>query len=98
MNGITYYKYSKLEPQKPVDSVYLYYYDKYNIEFDEDIAYVILFCGKTGDGKTKAINLFFNIIKGVKREDNYRFILIDEPKKSQKESQTEAVHFIFCKR
>ena len=97
LNDITYYKYSKLKTQKPLDSVYLNYYDKYNIEYDEDIAYVSLFCGKTGDGKTTAINAFFNIIKGVKREDNYRFILIDEPQKNPGKSQTNGVHLYFVK-
>ena len=97
LNGITYYKYSKLKSQKPIDSVYLNYYDKYNMEFDEDIAYVLLFCGKTGDGKTTAINSFFNIIKGVKKEDKYRFILIEEPPKKISESQTEGVHLYFVR-
>ena len=97
LNGITYYKYSKLETQKPIDSVYLNYYDKYNIEYDEEIAYVILFCGKTGDGKTTAINAFFNIIKGIKREDNFRFILIEEPQKDKGKSQTDGVHLYFVK-
>lgn len=97
LNGITYYKYSKLKSQKPIDSVYLNYYDKYNMEFDEEIAYVLLFCGKTGDGKTTAINSFFNIIKGVKKEDKYRFILIEEPQKKISDSQTEGVHLYFVK-
>jgi len=97
LDGITYYKYSKLETQKPKDSVYLNYYDKYSIEYDEEIAYVILFCGKTGDGKTTAINAFFNIIKGIKKEDKNRFILIEEPPKNQKDSQTDGVHLYFVK-
>ena len=97
LNGITYYKYSELNSQKPIDSVYLNYYDKYDMEFDEEIAYVLLFCGKTGDGKTTAINSLFNIIKGVKKEDKYRFILIEEQQKKISKSQTEGVHLYFVK-
>lgn len=39
---------------------------------------------------------FFNIIKGIKLNDNYRFILATEPKKEkgQAESQTDSVNFI----
>ena len=61
------------------------------------IAYVILFCGKTGDGKTTAINAFYNLVKGVEFKDNYRFILITEPKKEkgQAESQTEGFHLYY---
>ena len=40
----------------------------------------MLFFGKVGDGKITAINALFNIIKGIKLEDNYRFILITESK------------------
>lgn len=98
-NDITIYKYSKIKANQPLNlkSVYLHYFDKYNIEDDEEKAYVVLFCGKTGDGKTTAINAFFNIIKGVKKEDKYRFILISEPERSQVESQTEGVHLYFVK-
>ncbi len=53
----------------------------------------MLFYGKTEDGKTTAINAFFNIVKGVQLEDNYRFILIIEPKKKeQAESKTDDLH------
>ena len=52
----------------------------------------MIFIGKTGDGKSTAINALFNIIKGIKLEDNHRFILIKEPKKAkgQAESQTDS--------
>lgn len=93
------YKYSKLEAQKPFELVHLHYYDKFIMEYDEENAYVILFCGKTGDGKTTAINALFNIIKGIKMEDKSRFILIDEPKKlkGQAESQTDLINLYFIK-
>ena len=49
--------------------------DQYNVHDYQD-AYGVLFWGKTGDGKSTTINAFFNIVKGIKLEDNYRFILI----------------------
>ena len=66
---------------------------------DDHNAYVVLFCGKTGDGKTTAINAFFNIIKGIEIDDPYRFILITEPEKKtgQAESQTDGVHIYYVK-
>ena len=39
-----------------------------------------LFIGKKGDGKRSSINALFNVIKGINKEDNYRFILIEESK------------------
>ena len=57
-------------------------------------AYILLFVGKTGDGKSTAINSFFNIIKGIKIEDKYRFILIEEKEKEKGQtiSQTDGIH------
>ena len=82
-DDLTLYKYSNKESQSKQKLVYQYFFDEFNIN-DYDNAYVVLFCGKTGDGKSTAINAFFNIIKGVKLEDNYRFILITEQKKPKK--------------
>ena len=97
-DDLTIYKYSSKERQSTHELVYQYFYDEFNVN-DYDNAYVILFCGKTGDGKTTAINAFFNIIKGIKMEDNYRFILITEPKKpkGQAESQTDGIHLYYLK-
>lgn len=81
-DDLTLYKYSNKERISKQKLVYQYYYDEFNIN-DYDNAYVVLFCGKTGDGKSTAINAFFNIIKGIKLKDNYRFILITEPKKEK---------------
>ena len=69
------------------------------MNYNDSDAYVILFCGKTGDGKWTALNAFFNIIKGIELEDNYRFILVTEPKKAkgQAESQTDGVHLYYLK-
>jgi len=79
-NNLTIYKYSNKERQSNHKFVYQYFYDEFNNN-DYQNAYVILFFGKIGDGKTTAINAIFNIIKGIELEDNYRFILITEPKK-----------------
>lgn len=96
--GLTIYKYSNVPRQTGHQLVYQYYYDQYEPGDDHD-AYIVLFCGKTGDGKTTAINAFFNIIKGVELEDNYRFILVSEPEKEkgQAESQTDGVHIYYLK-
>ena len=92
------YKYSNVKPQSPQELVNQYFFDHYEVN-DYDNAYVVLFCGKTGDGKSTAINAFFNIVKGIELEDNYRFILITEPPKpkGQAESQTDGVHLYYLK-
>ena len=97
-DNLTIYKYSKIERTSPNELVYQYYYDKFDIN-DYKNSYVILFCGKTGDGKTTAINAFFNIVKGIELNDNYRFILIKEKKKEkgQAESQTDGVHLYYLR-
>ena len=97
-NDLTIYKYSNLERVSNQPLVYQYFYDQYNVK-DYSDAYIVLFCGKTGDGKSTAINAFFNIIKGVELHDDYRFILITEPKKEkgQAESQTDGVHLYYLK-
>ena len=73
--NLTIYKYSNKERQSNHNFVYQYFYDEFNTS-DYDNAYVLLFLGKVGDGKSTAINALFNIIKGIKLEDNYRLILI----------------------
>ena len=94
----TIYKYSDIERESGHDLVYQYFYDKFDVN-DYSDAYVVLFCGKTGDGKTTAINAFFNIIKGIQLNDKYRFLLINEKKKKkgQAESQTDGVHLYYLK-
>ena len=96
--GLTLYKYSKIPQVKAHNLVYQYFYDKYEPSDAYD-AYVVLFCGKTGDGKTTAINAFFNIIKGITIDDDFRFILISEPEKEkgQAESQTDGVHIYYLR-
>lgn len=95
---MTFYRYSKVEKKEIHKLVYQYNFDEYDIS-DQNYACVVLFVGKTGDGKTTAINSFFNIIKGIQLEDEYRFILIEEipKKKGQVESQTYGVHIYYLK-
>ena len=93
---LTIYQYSDYQKKNISDKlVYEYFYDDIIDDFHN--AYVILFCGKTGEGKTTAINAFFNIIKGIKLEYNYRFILISEPEKEkgQAVSQINGVHLYY---
>ncbi len=95
---IVIYKYSNIERESNYPLVYQYFYDTFEID-DYKNAYVMLFVGKTGDGKTTAINALFNIIKGIKLEDKYRFILIEEKEKEkgQAVSQTDGVHLYYIK-
>jgi len=97
-DNLTIYKYSNKERQSKQKLVYQYFYDEFNNN-DYDNAYVVLFCGKIGDGKSTDINAFINTIKGVKLEDNNKFNLITEPKKAkeQAESQTYGVHLYYLK-
>ena len=62
---LTIYKYSDIEKKSGHDQVYQYFYDKFDVN-DYSDAYVVLFCGKTGDGKTTAINAFFNKRNSIK--------------------------------
>ena len=94
-DDLTIYLYSEKERVSNHQLVYQYFFDQFD-GADFDNAYVVLFCGKTGDGKTTAINAFFNIIKGITLEDNYRFILIHEPK-GKKESENDGVHLYYVK-
>ena len=100
VDDITIYKYSDLRPLSNHKLVYEYFYDKTDdISYNASDAYIILFCGKIGEGKTTAINAFFNIIKGINLKDNYRFVLVTESQKKQEKpgSQTEGVHLYYLK-
>ena len=99
VNGMTYYLYSEKQPQSNHNLVKQYYFDEFEDVNNYKDAKIILFVGKTGDGKTTAINAFFNVIKGVKLEDKFRFILIKEPEKEkdQSKSQTDGVHIYYIK-
>ena len=84
------YSYSNKERISSHKFVYQYFYDKFDIA-DHINAYIILFCGKKGDGKRTAINAFLNIVKGIKSEDKYRFILIKE------KTETKGVHLYYLR-
>ena len=98
-DGTTFYLYSDKKPKSNHKLVQKYYFDSFDDPNNEKDAKIILFVGKTGDGKTTAINSFFNVVKGVRLEDDFRFILIKEPKKDkgQAESQTDGVHIYYVK-
>ena len=93
-SNMTYYRYSKIEKKEIHKLVYQYNFDEYDIS-DENYSYVVLFVGKTGDGKTTAINSFCNIIKGIQLEDEYRFILIEEIQKKKDKQNPKQMVFIF---
>ena len=96
-DNLTIYMYPKVERTSPIEFVYHYFYDQLDIN-DYQNAFVVLFCGKIGEGKTTAINEFFNIIKGIDLNDNYRFILIGEKiKEGLAESQTDGIHLYYLK-
>ena len=95
---LTIYNYSKVERISPYELVYQYYYDQFDIN-DYQNAYIVFFCGETGNGKTTAINALFNIIKGIELNDNYRFILIKQKinEKGEKELQTDGIHLYYLR-
>ena len=93
----TIYQYSNINSVSNQPLVNQYFYDHFeNIDYQN--SYIILFLGKTGEGKTTAINAFFNIIKGINIEDNYRFILINEQEKPKKTiTQTDGIHLYYVR-
>jgi len=97
-SNLKLYKYSEKERESKHERVYEYFYDDFDLNDYKD-AYIVLFCGKTGDGKSTAINAFFNIVKGIRLEDEFRFILIKEPEKKggQSVSQTDGIHLYYVK-
>ena len=88
-------KYSNTNPESNHELVYQYYYDKFNTD-DYKKAYVILFVGKSGDGKTRTLNSLLNIIKGINLDSNKRFSLtnLDDYKHC---SPTEGFHLYYLK-
>ena len=90
------YKYSNTTYISNHNLVYQYFYDDFSSD-DYKNAYVILFIGKIGDGKTTAINAFFNVLKGITLNNNYRFILICESKKYNDSTKKEGIHLYYVK-
>ena len=97
-DNLKLYKYSEKQGEEKHERVFEYFYDDFDLN-DYKEAYIVLFCGKTGDGKSTAINAFFNIVKGVTLQNDFRFILITEPDKpgGQAVSQTDGVHLYYLK-
>ena len=94
---LTFYIYSEEERiEDKSNQTYQYNYDHLS-EFEKRDAKIVLFVGKTGDGKSTAINAFFNLIKGVKLEDNYRVYLIHEDPKKKGESMTDGLHLYYLR-
>ena len=93
-SNIKLYKYSEKEMESKHEKVYEYFYDDFDLN-DYSDAYIILFCGKTDEGKTTAINAFFNIVKGVSLENKFRFILINEPDKKRIKQFLKLMEFIY---
>ena len=89
---------NKESNEKEIPLIFKYHCDDFDMN-DEKLAYVILFAGKAGHGKSTAINAFFNIIKGIKLEDKYRIILIKEEKQKggQAVFQTDGIHLYYIK-
>ena len=99
-DNLTIYKYSNKERKSNRELVYQYFYDEFNIndnDNDNDNAFIILFFGKIGDGKSTAINAIFNIIKGIELEDNYRFILITKQKTTECNEINYGIHIYYLK-
>ena len=59
---------------------------------DYNNAYIILFAGKKEEGKNSVINAFFNIIKGIKLEENKRYVL-----KSLESNKDNGLHLYYLK-
>lgn len=91
------YLYSEKKPELKKEGIYVYFYDEFDLN-DYKEAYIVLFCGITGVGQTNSINAFFNVIKGIKLEDNYRFILINEiTNKNYYFHKTKGIHLYYIK-
>lgn len=58
---------------------------------EELTAYSFLIVGQTGSGKTTLLNSFVNAIMDIKFEDDFRYIIVEEEKRSQSNSQTQNV-------
>ena len=97
-NDLIIYKYNKNKSISDNDNEFFnhHYYDKFE-ENEKDIARVILFIGKTGHGKTLAINALFNIIKKIKLEDKFRFILIEETQKQIGKTITKGINLYYLR-
>ena len=81
-NKIKLIKYSNKEMQVYSNLIYQYFYDKFKTE-DYINAKRILFFGDNLKERIKAINAYFNIVKGINLDENERFILIENEKSNK---------------
>ena len=82
----------KLTKKKGIKQLYLYPEIKYSIE-DEAEALTIMVVGQTGSGKTTLLNSLINYLMGIKYEDDFRYVIINEfTGKNQSQSQTSDVN------
>ena len=90
------YLYKSKFEKHPHELIYQHFYDQLDKD-DYDNAYVILFAGGLGFGKSTSINALFNIIKDIQLEDEKRLILINETKKEKKTYTTDGIHLYYIK-
>ena len=96
---ITQLKFVNTDLKTNKDNLVFHYFVDHLSQNEIQNAYIILFAGKTGSGKTTAINAFVNIVKGIKLGDLKRYKLIEEKPKAQgqAESQTDGIHLYYLK-
>ena len=78
--------------------IYLYPSDKFKEE-EEIKCKIVIVVGETGSGKTTLLNSLVNYIEGIKLEEYFRYIIINEEniKRKKHESQTEEVNIYYIK-
>ena len=77
-NQINIYKNMEINKKRLIYSelIFQYFYDIFTLE-DYDKAIKALFFGENTEEKTKAINAYYNLIKGIKLESKEKLILIE---------------------
>ena len=90
------YLYKSKFEKHPHELIYQHFYDQLDKD-DYDNAYVILFTGGLGSGKSTSINALFKIIKDIQLEDEKRLILINETKKEKKTYITDGIQLYYIK-
>lgn len=80
-------------------NIKLYLYPKITFSTEEEKnSKVILLIGQTGEGKTTFLNALVNIYSGIKIEDNFRYLLVqDQNISDQTKSKTKEVTIYYIK-